>query len=817
MIFKIIFLFAIVLFGMIVAVGVRKRENRACCFTVAAALFLGMLLYYNYLLGNAYFLYTVLDGYSQYLPNYMNYVHSFSSGEGLNFWSFCVGFGNIQSYDVLLYLPNLLPVLCGMLRGEETLLVCFAWMHVLKIVMAALFAFLFMRKIGLNEIVCAFGALLYAFNGILIMRGFWVFLADECYILMLILWSAEKYFKDKDWRWIPVAIFVLASCLGMYYIYLYALLLFIYSFIRYIYEKRALRGYVKFLMPCIGLFLIGVLVCCVTIIGINGSSLYETARFSSTVEGTNQPGLPLITRPSILLSGVMSSFNVDMLGHFDHYTGRLNYLERPLFYCGIGCLFLITQGIIWGKHRKLVIFGLGAAGVYLLFPAVLNVFNAFILNEELAEQSYRLSSLWIMAVLIVSAAYGLQCSLEHGFHRLCAILTGAGLFAVLVGAYCGSWYVGFSVETDSFVWTAMMIALWTAVLTTGSFIIGHRMNEVCILLVLCVALGEVFVADQATIDASVETARNNCAEMEASETGYYSDMKDAVQYLQEIDDGLYRVGGLRTSAGVATYCTPLYFNVYDSAYYTNIDSGTYEFLEEVYPEAFANGVGAKYSTGVGDNIELGTLTGYKYVLTTDEMKKDKRLEFLKTIGNVNIYKIKNALSFGVCFEQYMYLSDFKEYDDEAQRKLLLSCAVVEDGAEPVGTQMTDKQIKKLLKGKKDLYERQTEQLQDCVMQVESWKASDIQGTVTLESDGILMLSIPHVSGWKLYVDGEQKEIVPVDIGFSGTDLNAGEHEIQMVYAPPLLPFGIALTAIGLLAYGILLYRWRRRKKGGAMQ
>lgn len=809
---KIIFLFAIIVCGIIVAVGVKKNTHRVCLFTVAAALFTGMLLYYNYLLGNAYFLYAVIDGYSQYLPNYMNYAQTLLSGEGLNFWSFCIGFGNIRSYDVLLYLPNLFPILCGALWGEEALMVCFAWMHVLKIMLAALFAFLFMRKLGLNDIVCATAALLYAFNGILIIRGFWIFLADECYILMLILWSAEKYFKDRDGRWIPVSIFVLSSCLGMYYIYLYALLLFVYSFIRYIYAQKSLKGYMKFLFPCIGLFTIGVLTCCVTIIGINGSSLYETARFSSTVEGAVR-GLPLITDSTVLLSGIMSFFNVDMLGYFDQYRGGLNYLERPLFYCGIGIMFFIIQGIAWGKHRKLMLFGMIVASVYLLSPTVLNILNAFIINEESGLQSYRLSSLWIMAVLIVSAAYGLQCSLEHGFHGICAILTGTVLSAILAITYLNSGYAGIAVETDSFIWTIMMISLWTMILVVCSIVIRKPINDIFVLLILCVALGEEFVADRTTINTSIVTANNYYTEMVANDTGYYSDMKEAVRYLQKTDDELYRVAGLRTDVGVATYCTPLYFNVYDSAYYTNIDSGTYEFLKEIYPESFMNDVGTKFSIGVGNNKELRLLTGYKYVLSTDEMNEDEGLLLFKTIGNINIYKIKNSISFGACFDHYMYLSDFKKYDHESQRKILLSCAIIDDDFAANGIQVTKKYITELFNQKEKLYERQSKLLQDCALQVTSWKANDIQGTITMESDGILMLSIPHVSGWTLYVDGTQKEIAPVDIGFSGINLDAGKHDVRMLYVPPLLPFGAMLTTAGLLAYVILLYRWSHRKKG----
>lgn len=814
---------AFLIFGVCTIFFIRKTyKKHMLLLTAIATLLISIILYRHFLLGNANFLYTVVDGFSQYLPTYMNYVRTIQAGQGLPWWTFSIGFGAVQSYDVLLYPLNLVPVLAGVCFGEQALLISFAWMQVVKMVLAAVFMFLFLKKIGFTPFVCCNIGLLYAFCGIIILRGHWVFLADECYIAVLILWCAECYFQDKKWYAIPPAIFLLGSCLGIFYLYLYAVLLIVYTTVRYFYAQKPAKHFFSFLLSCGGLYILGILLWGIVLIGFSWS-LFTTARFSTTVSYTNNFGLFEHVDWSVLTSAIFSLFDPNVTGIFDNYTGALNYLERPLFYCGIACLFLIPQGIALGKKRtkKLIVFGICSAGLYMLFPIVVDIFNAFIRNEELGLRSYRISTLWIVIMMFVMGAYGLQCGIQNGrFHRTTLLATSLALIALFFYVCIEAPYDGITLNFSIIRWVILFFLVWLFILLWIKW--PQKMAHIrtrSLALILCISLLELFHSANVTLTKSTQTATENYTQMQEDSLGYYSDVSLAVEYLKEYDNGLYRVSGIRPSAGVATYCAPLYFGVHDSSYYTDIDAGTYAFLAEVYPQSFLNGVGSKYSTGVGDNLMLSTLTGYKYIITQYDLRGELPYGYklLKHIGNIAIYENTLDLSFGITFDSYVRRSIFEEYSDEEQKLILLHCAVLEDNVETNLTELTksdlDKAISDQLEHPSDtyrLYRLFAKQRQEKLLEVNEWTENHINGTLSLAEDKLLVLSIPNADGWRVLIDGTPVDPQTVDIGFMGIYIEAGEHTVELEYCPKTLIPGVIVSLFALGIYVTLVILSRRK-------
>ena len=97
---------------------------------------------------------------------------------------------------------------------------------------------------------------------------------------------------------------------------------------------------------------------------------------------------------------------------------------------------------------------------------------------------------------------------------------------------------------------------------------------------------------------------------------------------------------------------------------------------------------------------------------------------------------------------------------------------------------------------------------------DSFSGSGISGTVTANSDGWLMVSVPHEAGWTVTVNGAQVEtrgafgnaltLVPV---------TAGQNCFEMTFVSPGLVPGCAVSAagvVGLCAWAL----WRRRRSRG---
>lgn len=105
-----------------------------------------------------------------------------------------------------------------------------------------------------------------------------------------------------------------------------------------------------------------------------------------------------------------------------------------------------------------------------------------------------------------------------------------------------------------------------------------------------------------------------------------------------------------------------------------------------------------------------------------------------------------------------------------------------------------------------------------MMEVEDFGDTYIKGKIHAARDGVFMTSVLYEKGWKLYVDGERREIEdPVGGDFIATDLTAGDHEIELRYVPDGFVPGVVLTILGILALIALQLRQRltsRLKRSG---
>ena len=96
---------------------------------------------------------------------------------------------------------------------------------------------------------------------------------------------------------------------------------------------------------------------------------------------------------------------------------------------------------------------------------------------------------------------------------------------------------------------------------------------------------------------------------------------------------------------------------------------------------------------------------------------------------------------------------------------------------------------------------------------DSFSGSGISGTVTADSDGWLMVSVPHEAGWTVTVNGAQVEtrgafgdaltLVPVA---------AGENRFEMTFVSPGFVPGCVVSAAGVLGLAAWAF-WRRRRAG----
>jgi hypothetical protein len=94
--------------------------------------------------------------------------------------------------------------------------------------------------------------------------------------------------------------------------------------------------------------------------------------------------------------------------------------------------------------------------------------------------------------------------------------------------------------------------------------------------------------------------------------------------------------------------------------------------------------------------------------------------------------------------------------------------------------------------------------------VTGYEADRIRLNARLESPGIVVLSETYDPAWKVSVDGSSARLIAVDGVLRGVFLPAGEHSVELRYAPRSIPLGIAISAATALCLllGIALARRR---------
>ena len=91
----------------------------------------------------------------------------------------------------------------------------------------------------------------------------------------------------------------------------------------------------------------------------------------------------------------------------------------------------------------------------------------------------------------------------------------------------------------------------------------------------------------------------------------------------------------------------------------------------------------------------------------------------------------------------------------------------------------------------------------------------ITGKIDVKEDGYFNITIPFDKGFKLYVDGIEKEIELTDSAFMGCAITKGSHEIRLEYEALGYKLGLIVSMIGAGMFAVILlkdinYMFRKR-------
>ena len=103
------------------------------------------------------------------------------------------------------------------------------------------------------------------------------------------------------------------------------------------------------------------------------------------------------------------------------------------------------------------------------------------------------------------------------------------------------------------------------------------------------------------------------------------------------------------------------------------------------------------------------------------------------------------------------------------------------------------------------------------VEIVSYTNNQVRVRASLDSPGVLVLADSFYPGWKVYVDGEEKEILRANLFFRGVSMSPGVYLVEFRYEPVSFTIGLAISLITLigLILGTVLFSVRRRKKSAS--
>ena len=165
-----------------------------------------------------------------------------------------------------------------------------------------------------------------------------------------------------------------------------------------------------------------------------------------------------------------------------------------------------------------------------------------------------------------------------------------------------------------------------------------------------------------------------------------------------------------------------------------------------------------------------------------------------------------------CTKAYAYHYTEKNLYSEGRTEYLLNLGYSEEERNSVEIKFSNKgdysfdSLKIICQPMEKLPEYVEARSEDVLENVK-FTTNRITGTIDLDKPKFLCMSLPYSEGWTAYVDGEKVDLLNANIAFSGLELEAGHHEIELKFCTPYLKSGVVLSVLGiavLIGLSILL-------------
>lgn len=745
---------------------------------------------------------SVNASYAQFL-NISEYLRA----QGFPKWSFNNGLGQ-NIFALILRDPSDLLVYFVKPENIASLVI---FKELLKILGAGVIFYLFLKKIALNTYSSLIGAMLFAFSGFMILGSGWYIFTFEAFAFALLLYTFERTYQDNAWYLFLIPV-VLLSVSMPFNLYVYGLFLFVYIMFRYLLEKgNDVKGLFLLFFKIGGLVILGLGISSVFLFS-NIKQLLESPRvagdatFFDTLSGSPMFG---VANHESLVTSIMRFFSNDILGSGLNFKGSNNYLEAPLFYCGLFTLLLIPQAFVFFTKRQKIAYSIFVA-IWLLpvlFPFFRYAFWLF------TGDYYRAFSLCVDVCLLL---IGLQALNQiDKSEKINVTVLGVTLGVLLALLYYP--YSGFDEIIDKSVRATVrnFLVVYAVLLYLRTVPKVKVYMQLAILLV-------VFVELTYFSYTTVNDKRSPITSKELKhKTGFNDYSKEAIAYIKSIDKGFYRIdknyssspaynGGLNDPQA-QYYRGTCCYNSFNQKYYVQFLNG----VDVTTPNQDKAEVASRRIAGLLNRPLLESLCGVKYFLSKrpDNGFLYATHDSLAMFGDVRVFRKKYCLPVGFAYDKYVFASDFAKLSNNQKDVMLFKSIVIKDDEQKDYKDFVRLELKDTVSEYGlDAYANDVASLKKDSVSFTVSDHNNLKGKIKLDKTKAVFFSIPYDSGWKASIDGKETAVQMVDFGLIGVMVHAGEHSVELTYQVPYLYSG-SMVSLGsmLLFIGIFIGTRKRQK------
>jgi len=743
------------------------------------------------------------DTLNIYFP-WLTQISGYIKTNGIPTWTFSQGLGQ-----------NVFPLWLGDFFGDlitlfdkEKIPYLLAWVEMIKIVLCAFVFYKYLAELKLHQFAVCVVSFLFAFSGYIILGGGWFIFSSEALDVAIILYGFERWLSYGKFLWLVVG-FTLLSFLQPFLLFTYAIFFAVYIPVRFNDVRPGeWRKFPGFILKTAGLCIIGV--------AISAYQLFpDLLQYIESPRVGGEAGLtarlklqPIFGVADELLrfTTTFRAFSSDMLGSGSAFQGWQNYLEAPVFYCGILCLVTFPQMFAGINKAQKIAYGIFAGLFFLpvIFPFFRYSFWAY------AGDYFRTFSLVITLLLLLFTAKALDHIVTTAKVNL--IVLGITVACLLALLYTPNEQFAVAINTGLRSFATLLILVYAGILY-GMTRSGDIKKYSFAALAVIVFFEMVYFSSQTVNERDVVTS----AELK-DKVGYNDYTVDAIKYLKNDDKSFYRVNK-DYSSGMA-----IHQSINDAKVQGYFGSASYHSFNQKNYIKFLGTMGVlnpkdenatRWAMGVSGRPLLLTLTAGKYWLSkrTGAHMENMGYDSVTRFGNVSLFKNRFALPLSFAYDTVLPESLFKNMSPfQKDLYLLKGCVIADDDKELLETGKKFDFADTTVPFSLEQYGKYVAELRKDTLSVTLFKEKTIKGNINLTMPKILFFSIPYDEGWKAKVNGADAKLYLVNCGLTGLKLQAGKSDVELYFEPRYMKMGgmVSLAALAVFI-GLIVVSAGKRK------